>query len=468
MFATSTASSLSTAFQLDNGSPIRELLDPGSQADPAPASLSRLEADALVESGTFVEALTKLCKWQSWLQVGGELVVRTQTPWAIDTLRRVLVALGFRVDGCQSALDAGQHLTTIHATQTSHPDAFRVRNTVQKLLAQIYEGEAYAEAWQSTEQELARLATRHDSGIVLRDDSTAVASQTAPDPVVSIIVLTFNALADTKLCLDSLEQHTTTAHEVVLVDNASTDGTRDYLKAWADKRENVRLILNDDNLGFAAGNNIGMAVARGRYLVLLNNDTIVTTGWCERLIGACERNPNVALVGPRSNAVSGSQIVRHAPYKTPEQMHAFAQRWTRTHLGREERAIRLVGFCLLVRRELVDEIRARRTRRTAGGGRSRLGAGPPPGGRRGGGRTAGGRAVPRPRRGSDHGAERVRSPPGGAGVGPPPPLHPVVGVDVLGRAPRCARARPGAGGVVSRGMAAARERRLAVDPGRPP
>ena len=96
---------------------------------------------------------------------------------------------------------------------------------------------------------------------------------------MSVIVLTYNQLEDTKVCLQSIEKYTETPYELLLVDNASTDGTVEYLRAFAEVRAHVKLVLNNENHGFSKGNNIGMAVARGAYYVLLKNDTIVTRGW---------------------------------------------------------------------------------------------------------------------------------------------------------------------------------------------
>ena len=74
-------------------------------------------------------------------------------------------------------------------------------------------------------------------------------------PIVSIIILTFNALDYTKKCLDSIRKHTHYPHEIIFVDNASTDGTLNYLKRLIKSNHNYKLITNDQNLGFAAGNN---------------------------------------------------------------------------------------------------------------------------------------------------------------------------------------------------------------------
>src|SRR6266702_301690 len=105
------------------------------------------------------------------------------------------------------------------------------------------------------------------------------AIEALPRPKVSAIVLTYNNLALTKDCLDSLEMYSDDVDlDIVVVDNASSDGSPAYLSSWAASRPNVKLVLNSDNRGFAAGNNQGLAAAGGEYLVILNNDTVVTRG----------------------------------------------------------------------------------------------------------------------------------------------------------------------------------------------
>ncbi|HSR64644.1 MAG TPA: glycosyltransferase, partial [Xanthomonadaceae bacterium] len=88
-----------------------------------------------------------------------------------------------------------------------------------------------------------------------------------PQPRVSVIVLTYNNLEFTRACLHSLDAHSHWENlEVIVVDNASTDGTPDFLREWARAGSGRRIILNQDNVGFAAGNNIGLAAAGGAYL----------------------------------------------------------------------------------------------------------------------------------------------------------------------------------------------------------
>lgn len=117
-----------------------------------------------------------------------------------------------------------------------------------------------------------------------------------PDTPVSIVILTHNNLSYTKECLDALTQ-TTENHEVVVVDNASTDGTAEYLKAVEAERSDTKVVLSGTNAGFAAGCNLGVAAATHEAICLLNNDTVPLDGWLDALRAAYE--PGMGAAGAK-------------------------------------------------------------------------------------------------------------------------------------------------------------------------
>jgi len=112
-------------------------------------------------------------------------------------------------------------------------------------------------------------------------------------PKVSIIIPNWNGKRFLEECFDSLQRQTFTNFEVVFVDNGSTDGSGDWMESryghW------VRIVRNSKNLGFAEGNNVGIRLARGKYIVLLNNDTVVDPRWLEELIKPVEADPGVGM-----------------------------------------------------------------------------------------------------------------------------------------------------------------------------
>jgi GT2 family glycosyltransferase len=182
------------------------------------------------------------------------------------------------------------------------------------------------------------------------------ASGPAGEDLVSIIVLTRNRLEDTRVCLDSIRRHTPEPHEIVFVDNGSTDGTVEWLREVVRDHPEARAVVKSRNLGFAGGNNQGLAMSRGRHVVLLNNDTAVTEGWLAGLMSVLDDHPGVGLVGPMTNHASGPQVAPGVSYRSLPEMEAFAREWAAANAGRSDEARRLVGFCLLARRRVIDDV----------------------------------------------------------------------------------------------------------------
>jgi len=112
-------------------------------------------------------------------------------------------------------------------------------------------------------------------------------------PVVSVIVLNYNGRRWLAGCLDALAaQVGVPAFEIVLVDNASTDGSAAFVRT---EYRSVRLIESESNRGFAGGNNLGAQKAAGRFLAFLNNDTIAAQDWLSRLVSVLDERPDVGL-----------------------------------------------------------------------------------------------------------------------------------------------------------------------------
>ncbi|MFB0515827.1 MAG: glycosyltransferase [Candidatus Neomarinimicrobiota bacterium] len=173
---------------------------------------------------------------------------------------------------------------------------------------------------------------------------------------VSIVMLTFNALEYTKRCVDSLRAHTNYPHEVIFVDNESTDGSKIYLRGVVSANSNYRLIENNTNVGFSTGNNQGAKAARGQYLLLLNNDVLVADGWLDGLVSALERDERIGMVGPITNYISGRQRLAEVPYQDDEGYYRFAKTVRTANRGRITPRRRIAGFAILIRKALYDEL----------------------------------------------------------------------------------------------------------------
>jgi GT2 family glycosyltransferase len=116
---------------------------------------------------------------------------------------------------------------------------------------------------------------------------------------VGVIILNWNGKKDTDECLDSLKSITYPNYEIILVDNGSTDGSVEYLKKL---HPEIEIIENQKNLGFAEGNNVGIIKAienKADYVLLLNNDTVVSPDFLTTMIDVAESNDKYGIVGPK-------------------------------------------------------------------------------------------------------------------------------------------------------------------------
>ncbi len=111
---------------------------------------------------------------------------------------------------------------------------------------------------------------------------------------VSIVIVNWNTRDILHDCLDSIANQTSLPHEVIVVDNASTDGSADMVRQ---SFPDVTLIANSDNRGFAAANNQGLAIARGEKLLLLNPDTIILDNAIDVMCAWLDAHPDVGCVG---------------------------------------------------------------------------------------------------------------------------------------------------------------------------
>lgn len=173
-------------------------------------------------------------------------------------------------------------------------------------------------------------------------------------PRVSVIILTFNNLDLTRACLDSVLKRSDYPNlEVIVVDNASTDDTPAYLEDFGQRHPEVRVVLNSENLGFAAGNNVGLEMATGDYLVVLNNDTVVTPGWVLSLLRHFERAPKLGLLGPVTGNI-GNEARIEISYPDLDHMPVAALHYTLAHMGERYPMRNAAFFCVIMPRSTYE------------------------------------------------------------------------------------------------------------------
>lgn len=176
-------------------------------------------------------------------------------------------------------------------------------------------------------------------------------------PKISIIILTYNQLNYTKMCIKSiLEKTAYPNYEIIIVDNNSYDETPGYLGQIEKEYKQIKIILNNENVGFAAGNNIGIKHSTGDYIVLLNNDTIVTRGWLTNLIKHLEADKTLGMIGPVTNQTANEAQI-NISYSQLKDMDTFAYKYTSTHMNLLYDNINvLIMFCVMISRQVFNKV----------------------------------------------------------------------------------------------------------------
>lgn len=174
---------------------------------------------------------------------------------------------------------------------------------------------------------------------------------------VTIVLLTYNGLEETtRPCVESIYKHTPTKDfQLVIVDNMSTDGTREYLKKLERLNENITLQLNNKNEGYATGNNLGIALAETEYIILLNNDTLVTPNWLQTILRPFIEDPSVGIVGPVTNSAGNEQCI-DIPGLTEKNYIELSAKHCSLLKGHKFETHRLSFFCIATTAEFFSSV----------------------------------------------------------------------------------------------------------------
>ncbi len=120
------------------------------------------------------------------------------------------------------------------------------------------------------------------------------------------------------------------------------------------KNKQIRIIFNEENYGFAKGNNIGISQAKGEYILLLNNDTIVTRGWIGGMLRHL-RVSTVGMVGPVTNNI-GNEAMINVTFEKFDNIDSFAEAYTISHWNETMGMTSLAMFCVIIKKEVLNKI----------------------------------------------------------------------------------------------------------------
>ncbi|MEN8076972.1 bifunctional glycosyltransferase family 2 protein/class I SAM-dependent methyltransferase [Clostridioides difficile] len=170
--------------------------------------------------------------------------------------------------------------------------------------------------------------------------------------LTSIVILTYNKLEYTQICIESIRNFTdNNKYEIIIIDNNSQDGTVEWLKQQSD----LRVIYNSKNLGFPKGCNQGIEIASGDNILLLNNDVIVTPNWLFNLDIALWSEDEIGAVGAVSNNCSYYQQI-DVFYKDINEMIEFSIGYNKSDSELWHYRTKLIGFCMLIKKQALNKV----------------------------------------------------------------------------------------------------------------
>jgi hypothetical protein len=172
-------------------------------------------------------------------------------------------------------------------------------------------------------------------------------------PTLSIVIVTYNSRDLVDQCLKSVAEQTHVDHEVIVVDNASADGTPSLI---AERYPNVRLAANPANLGFSAASNQGLKLASGRYRVLLNPDTLLLDRTLDRMAEYLEAHPEVGVIGAKMVEAAGG-LRRYETWYPSLLTYVANSILLRIWGDQGSHEVEFVsGSCLMIRQETMQQI----------------------------------------------------------------------------------------------------------------
>ena len=174
-------------------------------------------------------------------------------------------------------------------------------------------------------------------------------------PLISIIILNYNAGSLLIDCVSSIQKSAYTNFEIILVDNISKDNSH---KKCKDSFPTIKLIENKENLGYCEGNNVGLRTAKGEFVVVLNPDTIVDGNWLDELLEAYQNNGE-GLYQPKFLATSDNSML----LSTGQMIQLFGFGYSRSKGDKDEKLFEKIeqidyasGTCLFTSKKILKKI----------------------------------------------------------------------------------------------------------------
>ncbi|MFC1667582.1 glycosyltransferase family 2 protein [Candidatus Omnitrophota bacterium] len=164
-----------------------------------------------------------------------------------------------------------------------------------------------------------------------------------------IIIPVWNQLDFTRKCIESFFKNTNYAFHLIIVDNGSSQPTKDYLDKLArDKKDDLTLLRNEKNLGFIKATNQGIRQSQAPYVCFLNNDTQVTEGWLREMIKVAENREDIGIINPSSNTLGCKP-------KRGQSLDLLAKK-LKSYTGEWSELAWATGFCMLVKRKVIQKV----------------------------------------------------------------------------------------------------------------
>jgi GT2 family glycosyltransferase len=186
------------------------------------------------------------------------------------------------------------------------------------------------------------------------------AVMTMERPLVSIIIVNFNGKRYLKECLSTVLETNYPNFEVIFVDNSSTDKSLDFVRSKFSENSCLKLIRNSENLGFGPANNVGFKIAKGDYIVFLNNDTSVEPEWLATLVDTLEKDETIGLASSLFLNMDGQTVQTAGTLKCDYMLPGYWIKMNKNYFNETFPKVfeisSVMGAAMIAKRKFLEEI----------------------------------------------------------------------------------------------------------------